>query len=171
MKKFAFLTLCIYFLLQFTVHAQVKVKAQKIEESEVPQVVKDTYTTNFSAPVLRWEWHQGKTNKKSGERYIATFEENDLKNRARFRKTGEVISATIYYKEENLPENIKAAAKKQFEGFTVKKGQKTKVYKSNKEFYRVRLNNGAQKGVFFSDLDGNPISKKNIPKEASEDSE
>lgn len=169
MKKYLILTLSIVFIPHLLVYAQVNLQAKKVEVTDVPQVVKDAYAANFTAEIIRWELHQAKKADKTGEKYVAIFKENNLDCRARFKKDGTSISYSTYFKKENLPANIKAAAEKEFAGFMAQGGQKVKVFKNNKEYYKVRLSKGAQKGVFFCDLEGNPIEKKNVPQEADED--
>ncbi|NJL13077.1 MAG: hypothetical protein HC913_08820 [Microscillaceae bacterium] len=153
------------------VQAQTTLQGTKVEESQVPQVVKDAYQANFSAPVVRWELHSKSKNDKSKEKYVAVFKEGAQNARARFKTDGTYISSSIYLKATDIPQNIQAAAVAAFSGMQVKSGVKTKVAKSGQEFYKVHMMKPGvrQRGTFICDLKGQAITKEKMPAELSED--
>jgi hypothetical protein len=172
MKKITFI-LSLLLIGFWSVEAQVNVKADKIEESQVPQAVKEAYNNAYGFPVKSWEKHESSIKNKSGVKYVASFESLDpssgkmLTTRARYKEDGTFISYTTYFKAEDLPANIVEAAQKAYTGMQVKRGDKTG--KGTETFFRVILRKGeAQKAVFICDLEGNPIQKGKVPTDINE---
>ncbi|GAB4398548.1 MAG: hypothetical protein OHK0053_17430 [Microscillaceae bacterium] len=153
------------------IQAQVTLQGTKVEESQVPQAVKEAYQANFSAPVVRWELHSKSRNDKSKEKYVAVFKEGAQNARARFKTDGTYISSSIYLKAADIPQNIQSAAVAAFPGMQVRSGVKTKVAKSGQEFYKVYLMKTGvrQRSTFICDVNGQAITKEKMPAELSEE--
>lgn len=167
--KTTFIALTLILMSFAVLQGQVKINANKIEESQVPEAVKNAYQSAIGFPVKRWEKHEGSVKNKSGIKYVAIFESNMLPTRARYREDGTLISYSVYYKAAELPVNIKDAALKANPGMEIRRGEKIDVSKSQKTFYRIVLRKGtAQKSIFICDMEGNPIQKGKAPAEVNE---
>lgn len=156
-----------------SVQAQ-KMGVKVLNESEVPAEVKNTHAALFPAvSVIRWEGHKwvNKNDKERGK-IVAVFDYDGVRTRARYRPNGKALSASSYYKADQLPASVAAAAAR-YEGYELKGGSKTWSLKSPDKapVYKLRLRKGAQVLTVFVDEQGNEIEKNKLSEELLEDEE
>lgn len=151
-------------------HAQ-NFTAQKVSAESVPQVVRDAQAADFpETTVTMWE-KQTKTGVKgnTGIRFVAIFQLDGAKTRARYYNDGKGISATSYLTAKQLPQAVQDAAKANYAAYTLTSGEKIQVMSKGTVVYRVRLRKGAQKLVAYVDENGKEVSKDKVPAEIKED--
>lgn len=169
MKNFLFLSLFICISSLITAQSY-SYSITVVDASAVPSVVTSAQETYFpGVSVTRWEKHTTTGKDKSKDRYVAAFNDNGQKARARYTYQGKAISATTYYAGSQLPQAIQDAATTNYPGYKLMSGEKTVALTSSKEVYRIRLRKGAQKLVVYVDANGKEISKNQIPSDISED--
>lgn len=150
--------------------------AKKIAESEVPQSVKSSFSSDFpGVQVRKWEKHT-KYAKQEKVRYVAVWNNSEnLVNRARYKEDGNGISASVYYwfkNKDKLPQHIKAAATKLHPDYELTAGEKITGLKQNKlTGYRLRLTKSGEKLIIYVDEQGNAMSRDKVPNEIQEEEE
>lgn len=153
----------------FTVQAQVNGSIQKIDADEVPAAVIASQASNFpAATVTVWEKQSATGRKRSGERYVASFNNNGQAARAKYAKNGIGSTAITFYDGEQLPAVIQEAAATNYDGYTLNSGEQIQVLSTKDIFYRLRLRKGAQKLVVYVDATGNEVSKEEVTEEVEE---
>ncbi len=146
--------------------AQAGFQVQKVDASEVPQPVLDAQAKFFPGFTVNvWEKQSGSIRDRSGERYVATFQYEGQKTRARYYKNGTAGTATSYHSGKELPQAIQNAAAENYPGYSLNSGEKIVALEAQKTVYRIRLRKGAQKLVVYVDENGNEISKDSLPQE------
>ncbi|WP_038031746.1 hypothetical protein [Thermonema rossianum] len=151
-----------------------KMGVKVLNEEEVPAEVKATHDRLFpGVKVIRWEGHKwvNKNDKERGK-IVAVFDYEGVRTRARYRPNGKALSASSYYKADQLPASVASAAAR-YEGFELKGGSKTWSLKdtSKAPVYKLRLRKGAQVLSVFVDEQGNEIEKNKLSEELQEDEE
>jgi hypothetical protein len=149
----------------FVMQAQVTVNIQKVDASAVPSAVINAQAGYFSGVTVKyWEKQTGSAKDKSGDRYIANFDQT----RARYYSNGTGGTATTYYAAKQLPQAIQDAAAANYAGYALISGERVVVLATSSEVYRIQLRKGAQKLVVYVDANGQEISKSSLPKEVTE---
>ncbi len=147
--------------------AQAGLKVQKVDASEVPQAVLDAQAKYFSGIAVNlWEKQSGSVRERSGERFVANFQYEGQKARARYYPNGTAGTATSYYlTAKELPQVIQDAAAANYPGYQLNTGEKVTALTQAKTVFRLRLRKGAQKLVVYVDESGKELSKDSLPGE------
>ncbi len=150
----------------FAANAQVTVSVKKVDAAEVPQAVLDAQESYFAGTTVNlWEKQSASARDRSGARYVANFQLDGQKARARYYANGTGISATSYYVAKELPQDIQDAAATNYGGYRLNSGEKIMLLNQNETIYRLRLRKGAQKLVVYVDENGDEISRSEVPDE------
>jgi hypothetical protein len=148
----------------FVAQAQVGVTVQSVNADDVPAAVISSQASYFpGVNVNVWEQQTAKGPNKSAERYIANFQNNGQKARARYYPGGMGTTATTYYSSSQLPTAIQEAAATNYEGYTLNSGEQIVILPTSDIFYRLRLRKGPQKLVVYTDETGTEISPDDLP--------
>ncbi len=154
----------------FVAQAQVGVTIQAIDADDVPAAVISSQATYFpGVNVNVWEQQIAKGQSKSANRYIANFQNNSQKARARYYPSGVGTTATTYYSSSQLPAEIQEAAATNYDGYTLNSGEQIVALPTNDIYYRLRLRKGAQKLVVYTDQNGNEVSLDELPEVMKKD--
>lgn len=154
----------------FVAHAQVGVTVKAVNADDVPAAVITSQASYYpSVNVNVWEHQTAKGKNNSAERYIANFQNNGQKARARYYPSGAGTTATTYYPGSQLPTAIQEAAAINYAGYTLNSGEQIAVLSTSDIFYRLRLRKGAQKLVVYTDANGNEVSPDELSEEVKED--
>lgn len=154
----------------FVAKAQLTFKVEKVDASSVPQTVLSAQEQFFPGITVNiWEKQMATAKDKSGDRYVANFQKDDQKTRARYYNNGKGITATSYYLAKELPQEIQNAAAANYPGYTLTSGEQIMWLAQSKSLYRIRLRKGAQKLVVYVDANGKEINRDDVPSEATED--
>ncbi len=159
----------IFFILSFiastfVAQAQVGVTVQAINADDVPAAVISRQATYFpGANVNVWEQQTANGQSNSADRYIANFQNNGQKARARYYPNGNGTTATTYYSGSQLPAEIQETAASNYDGFTLESGEQIQILPTSDIYYRLRLRKGAQKLVVYTDENGTEVSAENLP--------
>lgn len=154
----------------FVTQAQVGVTVQAINANDVPAAVISSQATYFpGVNVNVWEQQTANGQSNSASRYIANFQNNGQKARARYYPSGVGTTATTYYSSSQLPAAIQEAAATNYEGYTLGSGEQVVVLATNDIYYRLRLRKGAQKLVVYTDENGKQVSLDDLPEVMKED--
>jgi len=149
----------------FVASAQATLTVQRIDASAVPQAVLSAQAGYFpDVTVTFWEKQTAAGKEKSGDRYVANFDQT----RARYYANGTGTTATTYLAARQLPQAIQDAATANYAGYTLESGEQIKLLSKGTVFYRIRLRKGAQKLVIYVDANGQELSKNNLPKDVTE---
>ncbi len=159
----------IFFILSFiastfVAQAQVGVTIQAVDADDVPAAVISSQATYFpGANVNVWEQQTASGQSNSAERFIANFQNNGQKARARYYPSGAGTTATTYYSGSQLPTAIQETAATNYEGYTLESGEQIIALPTSDIFYRLRLRKGAQKLVVYTDENGAEVSLDDLP--------
>lgn len=160
------LSLCLYGV----TFAQLNFSVQKVSAEDVPANAISNQASNFSATVLAWEKQTANAGGKSVTRYVSSFtDQTKTISRARYTNSGSALTATTYYRAEQLPTVIQDAAKANYAGYTLESGEKILYIPTKQNIFRLRLRKGAQKLVVYVDNNGKELSKENLPEPMVED--
>ncbi|MEM9363125.1 MAG: hypothetical protein AAGA43_10840 [Bacteroidota bacterium] len=146
-----------------------KFEGRIVTENEVPEEVIDSHTANFgNKKVIRWK-KQESIGRKGNKllRYVSVMKEGKrpLSN-ARYAPDGELIFYAEYYGSKNVPEFLLPDLKSSFSGYRITGGTHIKLYKTKKEYYRIRLKGGSTITYVFYDKNGNQVDRNTLPKDA-----
>lgn len=164
-----------FFILSFiasivVVQAQVGVSIQTVDADDVPAAVISSQANYFpGVKVNVWEKQTAKGRNNSGERYVANFQNNGQKARARYYANGRGSTAVTYFGGSQLPTELQEVAASNYAAYTLTSGEQIISLPSSDTFYRLRLRNGAQKLVVYTDENGNELSGNEVPEEVAED--
>ncbi len=140
-----------------------------INGEEVPEVVRATQDESFEdKKVVRWRYQKSTGAKgNSYERYIATMKEKKrpLSN-ARYAPDGELIYYAEYYGARTIPALLKPDLEKNFPNHRPTGGTHIKLYRTKKEYYRIRLKKGSTVTYVFYNRNGNQIDRNQLPSDA-----
>lgn len=159
----------IFFTLAFiaatlVAQAQVGVSVQAINADDVPAAVISSQASYFPAVNVNvWKQQTASGQSKSVSRYIANFQNNGQKARARYYPNGAGTTATTYYSSSQLPAAIQEAAAASYDGYTLESGEQIVTLPTSDIFYRLRLRKGAQKLVVYTDENGTEVSLDDLP--------
>ncbi len=156
----------------FAAQAQVQVQGtiQKIDADDVPAAVLTSQASNFpGVNVNVWEHQDAKGANNSAERYIANFQNNGQKARARYYPSGVGTTATTYYSSSQLPAAIQEAASTNYSAYTLSSGEQIVTLSTSDVYYRLRLRKGAQKLVVYTDETGTEVSLDDLPEVMKKD--
>ncbi|MBS1554713.1 MAG: hypothetical protein JSU09_07295 [Bacteroidetes bacterium] len=141
-----------------------RISGQTIDASQVPDAVKNTFAAT-GATALRWEKHEAKGKAaKSWVKYVAVYDQDGKRCRARFREDGSAMSSSKYMKADQLPANIKSASEAKAQGQRVMGGEEIKT-KKGETFYRVMSRGGGSRTVSVFDANGQPVTKEKMPED------
>lgn len=148
----------------FAVYAQVGVTVQPVNADDVPAAVISSQASYFPGiNVNVWEKQTVEGQSESAERYIANFQNDGQKARARYYTNGVGTTATTYFSGSQLPTAIQDAAAANYSGYTLESGEQIITLPTDDVFYRLRLRKGAQKLAVYTDESGNEVSADNLP--------
>lgn len=154
----------------FVAHAQVGVTVQAVSADDVPAAVITSQASYFpGVNVNVWEQQTARGKNNSAERYIANFQNNGQKARARYYPSGVGTTATTYYRGSQLPAAIQEAAAANYDGYTLNSGEQIVTLPTSDIYYRLRLRKGLQKLVVYTDANGNEVSPDELSEEIEED--
>ncbi len=154
----------------FAAQAQVGVTVQTIDADNVPAAVISSQATYFpGVNVNVWEQQTANGQSKSADRYIANFQNNGQKARARYYPSGAGTTATTYYGGSQLPAEIQEAVATNYEGYTLGSGEQIVTLPTSDLYYRLRLRKGAQKLVVYTDENGQEVSLDELPEVMKKD--
>jgi hypothetical protein len=145
------------------------VNFEKIDAAQVPDPVKTAFAAANAGATPTWEKHtaRGKADK-SFTKYVAVFATADgMKNRARYKEDGTVMSSSKYMKADKMPDGIKAGMKSKYPDFTATVAENIKG-KDAKSVYRVKSKKGSAKLTAYFDENGNEITKDKVTDEVKE---
>lgn len=152
----------------FNLSAQAGINVQKVNASEVPQAVLDAQNQYFAGITVNlWEKQSASFRDKSGERYVANFQNSGQKTKARYYTNGTGGTATAYYIAKELPQAIQNAANSNYPNYKLLSGEMITTLTNNKSVFRIRLRSGAKKLVVFLDANGNEIAPNSLPDEVT----
>ena len=152
--------------LTFNLSAQAGASVQKVDASEVPQAVLDAQNQYFPGITVNfWEKQSASFRDKSGARYVANFQNNGQKTKARYYSNGTGGTATAYHVAKELPQAIQNAAASNYPNYKLLSGEQITALAKSKSAFRLRLRNGAQRLVVFVDANGNELSANSLPNE------
>lgn len=126
--------------------------AQDVPESEVPSVILNTFKKEFpKASDVEWE--------RQGEQYNVDFEIGFFTDfEAWFDASGKLLRQSEDISESDLPNAVKDAIKKQFDGYHIDDVEK--ITESNVETFLVEIEKGNdEKHLYFSN-DGKIVKNK-----------
>ncbi len=108
--------------------------AQDVPENQVPSVILNTFKKEFpKASDIEWE--------REGELYNVDFEIGYFTDyEAWFDASGKLIKYSEEISEKDLPQAVKDAVKKQFDGYRIDDVEK--ITENNIETYRVEIEKG-----------------------------
>ncbi len=148
----------------FVAQAQIGVTIQAINADDVPAAVITSQANFFpNVNVNVWEKQTANGKNASGERYIANFQNNGQKARARYYPHGQGTTAVTYYISSELPTEIQEAAATAYEGYSLNSGEQITLLETSDVYYRLRLRKGAQKLVVYVDENGEELSIDEVP--------
>jgi hypothetical protein len=135
----------------------------KLETAQVPDAVKNAFTTQ--AADMHWEKveSQGKAGKEHVH-YVAVYMQDGTRVRARFKEDGTAMGTSRYMGAQKLPEVIQSAAKTKNPGAILRGGEEFTT-KGGQVYYRVRLKNGSSKITSVFDASGAEVTKDKITEE------
>ncbi|MEO0573441.1 MAG: hypothetical protein AAF039_17195 [Bacteroidota bacterium] len=141
-----------------------------ISQGEVPEMVLGSQVDNFGdTKVVRWKRQRSTGRKGNGlTRYIAVMKEGKrpLSN-ARYSPVGEILYYAEYYGHKTIPDFLSADLKQNFVGHKATGGTHIKLYRSKKEYYRIRLKKGSAITYVFYDENGNQVDRNQLPESAN----
>jgi len=133
---------------------------EKIDAAQVPEAVQGAFSnTNPGVEVTQWEKHNVRGNNgKDFTKYVASYQIDGARARARFKQDGSVLSMSRYLSAQNLPGSISSAANAKNPGFTLM-GAEQLTTRKGETFYRVRMRKGASKLTTLYDSNGSEVSR------------
>ncbi len=169
MKKIVLLGMTILFYTSILGQA-TKFEGRIIAPSEVPTQVMNAQKENFGAKkVVRWKRQQSTgRGGKTYLRFVSFMKEGKrpLSN-ARYSGEGDLLYYAEYYGSKNIPDFLRADLTQNFEGQRITGGTHIRLYKTKKEYYRIRLKNGSTVTYVFYDKNGNQIDRNKLPSDAN----
>lgn len=143
-------------------------KGRIIPEKEVPSEVLNSQLSNFKdVKVIRWKRQQS-TGRKGNSiiRYVSFMREGKrpLSN-ARYSAEGEILFYSEYYSPRTIPNLLGPDLAKNFPDQRITGGVRIKLFKTEKEYYRVRLKKGSTVTYVFYDKEGNQVDRNKLPKD------
>lgn len=146
-----------------------KFEGRIVSENEVPKEVINSQIGNFgNKKVVRWK-RQESIGRKGNRllRYVSVMKEGKrpLSN-ARYAPDGELIFYAEYYGSKNIPELLRPDLESNFSGYRTTGGTHIKLYKTKKEYYRIRLKKGSTVTYVFYDKNGNQVDRNQLPADA-----
>ncbi len=134
---------------------------QKLKESEVPVVVKESFTKRFAKAVeVTWS-------KESDTEFEAEFKAGGQSQSANFDQSGKWLVTETEIKKAELPQAVMATIAKEFAGFKIEEIEKAETFDSGM-FYEVALEKGKVNYEIQISADGQ-VLKKEEKKEKGED--
>ncbi|MEM1340185.1 MAG: hypothetical protein AAGF96_20685 [Bacteroidota bacterium] len=144
-------------------------EGRMVTEDEVPEEVLASHEDNFAGKkVVRWRFQRSTgANGTTLERYVVTMKEGKrpLSN-ARYTPDGELIFYAEYYGSKTIPGKLMPDLKENFPAHRITGGTHIKLYKTKKEYYRIRLKKGSTVTYVFYDKDGNQVDRNQLPADA-----
>lgn len=138
-----------------------------VVEANVPSAVVTSYKAKYATgKIVKWEKRTytgaaGNTYVK----YVAVFDQDGIRNRARYKEDGTGLSTTTYYWFKNvtkLPQAIQDYAKTKYPDYKLTSGEKELSLKSGKYVYRIRVKKGPTQVVVYLNEKGEEVSKDNV---------
>src|SRR5258706_10233732 len=90
--------------------------SQKLDESNVPDVVKTAFAKQYPGTAAKWEMEDGK--------YEASFKQNNDAMSVLYEANGSMTESEVDIKVEDLPAALLAYVKDHYSGKTIKEGAK-----------------------------------------------
>ena len=165
----------ILFVTLLSFHALLSGQSNRFEgrvipAEEVPASVLASQENNFTGKkVVRWRFQRSTGVKgNSIDRYVVTMKEGKrpLSN-ARYAPDGELIYYAEYYGLKTIPDFLVPDLRENFPGQRTTGGTHIKLYKTKKEYYRIRLKKGSTVTYVFYDKNGNQVDRNKLPADAN----
>ncbi|MEM1260651.1 MAG: hypothetical protein AAGH81_19155 [Bacteroidota bacterium] len=141
-----------------------------ISEGEVPEMVLNAQVDNFGdTKIVRWKRQRSSGPKgNSLTRCVAVMKEGKrpLSN-ARYSPAGEILYYAAYYGHKTIPDFLRPDLQEGFTGHRATGGTHIRLYKTKKEYYRIRLKKGSTVTYVFYDKNGNQVDRNKLPKDAN----
>lgn len=136
-------------------------QAQKLKESEVPSVVKDSFAKRFpNAKEVKWS-------KESATEFEAEFETGKVEQSVNFDQEGKWLVTETEIKSSQLPAAVQATIAKEFSGYKIEESEKAETFDKGM-FYEVELEKGEMNYEVQISVDGK-VLKKELKKENKEE--
>jgi hypothetical protein len=142
-----------------------------VSASDVPAMVIDAFNDDFKASVIKWQKGVYTGTKKSTTRYIAVFDLEGLRTRARYQEDGKGISYSSFYIRKTvgtLPEEVKEFWKSNYPDWLLPSAEHIRSLLSEKEVYRLRMRQGSKKLVAYVDESGKELERSSLSQELTE---
>ena len=133
--------------------------AQKVKESEVPQVVKTAFAKAYPK-VKDAEW-----DKEDGD-YEASFDQNKADASVLFSADGTITEVETEIEHNQLPAAVKNTLAKEYTDYKVKEA--AKIVAGGVTTYEAEVKKGKQTFDFIFDVDGKLLKKVEKSKEKEE---
>lgn len=154
----------------FSLFAQLSFDVEKIEASDVPDVVISEHESRFTEDIRRWEKHTTVVGEKTTIWYVAIFSIELRTTRSRYDQDGTAISATTYYLAWGMPQEIKDHVESNHPDYKLASGERITIFDTDKVYWRIRARDGLTKVVYYME-DGvwEEIENEDILKVLKED--
>ncbi|PRX56855.1 hypothetical protein [Flagellimonas meridianipacifica] len=143
-----------------------KFEGSIVSAEEIPEAVLSSQQANFGdKKVIRWK-RQESTGRKGNSftRYVSFMKEGKrpLSN-ARYSAEGEILYYSEYYGPKTIPGLLRPDLEENFSGSKVTGGVHIKLYKTKKEYYRIRLKKGSIVSYVYYDKNGGQVDRNQLP--------
>ena len=141
------LLITLFCLVPLIIQAQNSFVVSKLDLEDVPAAVSASFASQFKeTKVVRWELHAIKGEMRNLDKYVAIFDQDGIRSRARYLQNGDGITVSSYYlfkRLERLPDAVRAFAKTNYPDYQLGSGEKIESLKISRYVYRIRLRKGA----------------------------
>lgn len=139
-------------------------KAESVDASDVPGAVRSAHESHFSGTNLR-EWKRQTLATKDGSysAYIAIFKDGSQNWRARYKETGEAVSAYTFHFPKKAPADIAEAAQEAHPDYALKSVEEFRLLQKDVTLFKTSLRKGGSRVIAWFDEDGDMIDANNIP--------
>jgi len=143
-----------------------KFEGRVVSQDEIPTVFKSTQAEHFGdQKVIRWKRQESKGRKDQAFiRFVAVMKKGKgLFSNARFAEKGELLYYAEYYDRKTIPDFLRKNLEQNFPNQKATGGTRVSIYRTKKEYYRIRLKAGNTVTYVFYDKNGNPIDRNQLP--------
>lgn len=152
-------------MLSLTALAAGRFTSEALRPTDVPEAVATAHRERYAVPETRWKkntWtnDQGKT----VTVYVAWFNQKRFAHRAAYTPEGEGYLTIRYLGgARGLPKAVTYAVSKALPDHRIAAAQRYDAHTTNLTAYRVVLRKGGTKVVKWTDGEGKPITKDDLP--------
>lgn len=142
-------------------------KKSGLAEADVPQPVRDAFARDFAgSTATRWE-RKGK----QGKHFVAVFDLNSMRNRARYTDAGEAVHHTVIYAGDKVPSTVSGPTMSANPGYKLVRGLEIKNKKKSTTIWHLILRKDNMRLTANVNPDGSAVSKDKVPAEVNEEGE